>query len=71
VWVCTASQEVVKKRLMATRGHSEEEVLKRMAMQFNSLPWATRTFVTEDTVEALHTRVDAAHQEARHLVATA
>lgn len=71
MWVCTASQEVVKKRLMATRGHSEEEVLKRMAVQFDSLPWATRTFITEDTVEALHSKVDAAHQEALQLAATA
>jgi len=50
-------------RLMATRGLSKEEVLKRMAMQFDSLPWASRTFVTEDTVEVLQRKVDAAHAD--------
>ena len=48
---------------MATRGLSKEEVLKRMAMQFDSLPWASRTFVTEDTVEVLQRKVDAAHAD--------
>ena len=48
---------------MESRGMPEEEVRKRMAMQHDSTPWATRVFVTEDTHAVLHAKVDAAHKE--------
>lgn len=60
VWVCTAREDMVVTRLHESRGMPAEEVQRRLAMQVDCRPYATRTFVTESTVEALHGKVDAA-----------
>lgn len=63
VWVCAATEQVVVDRLVASRKMTPEEVRQRMAMQVDSRPYASRVFITEDTVEVLERKVDAAFAE--------